>query len=104
MQTTACGNPAKNIKLIELTRLLLVHNDFNNNLIHNQKVNNKLKTKPMLNLGGRKGSPPSNPIHPLLCLPRERIASRPVRVILLSHAACSAECAIALNPTLPLRV
>ena len=31
-------DPAKNVKLIKLILLLLVHNDFNNNLNHYQKV------------------------------------------------------------------
>ena len=59
MQTIAHVDPAKNIKLVEIIVLLLVHKDFNNNLLHHQ---NNLKTQSMLNLDSRKGSSPSNPI------------------------------------------
>ena len=58
-QTIAHVDPAKNIKLIEIIVLLLVHKDFNNKLLHHQ---NNLKTQLMLNLDSRKGSSPSNPI------------------------------------------
>ena len=46
-------------RILLLLSLLLVHKDFNNNLLHHQ---NNLKTQPMLNLDSRKGSSPSNPI------------------------------------------
>ena len=62
MQVTVHVDLAKNVKLIEIILLLLVHKDFNINLLHYQKMNNKLKTKLMLNLDNQIGSSPSNPI------------------------------------------
>ena len=51
MQADASADPAKNIALIELFLLLLVLNDFNQMLLPNKRVYNKLKLKLMFNLG-----------------------------------------------------
>ena len=87
MQADASADPAKNIALIELTRLLLVHNNFNHILLHNKKLYKKLKNKLMLNVGGRKDCRP--PI-PSRSPPRECIANHTACLILRS--TCSLLC------------